>query len=306
MTGGTTEDNIGSQGWFAKEAFRSLKKIEKGSWDYSSSSLLYTLQGSTSYEKIQKDQGEDSYKNIVTSVEKLFIQKIAPKIVKNLPDKFHYIDFGPGTEHKEEYFLEAIKAQGKQALYVPVDISKYMLDIANQYAEQKGFHTHPIHQTFENVTYELDGLAPDFRFISLGLTFVNYGPQRILSLLNQSVNHHGSSFITVHLRDRIDIEAVRKVYEKTVRDIIFSKIGLLGLNPGVDITEIEVTDAIEIFCTVKNTNEILDRVGIRAGDKMLLFRSYRYTLNDLKSLLRNYDTDYYDEGVEFIGCVING
>ena len=296
---------VGSQEWFQREAIRSIKRRPDGIWDYSSSSLLYTTGGSDSYEAIQKDDSAGSYKNIVTTTETKLIELIAPKIVKSLPDTFNYIDFGPGTEHKEKYFFDAIKENGKKALYVPVDISKHMLDAANQYAIQQGFQTHPIHQTFEDVVSEIDAINDEYRFVSLGLTFANYEPEKILDILRQVITGNGSVFITAHLRDRIDIESLRKMYEETVQDIIANKIKLLGLDSEVDVHEITVTDAVELYCTVKNTNEIVKDLGMSVGDKILLFRSYRYTLDELKNILENFDVSYYDEGMEFVGCVIS-
>lgn len=297
---------VGSHEWFQTEALNALKKIADGFWDYSNSSVVYTPENSLSYKQLQNDAGHTSYKESVTSAEHSLIKLIAPQIVEKLPHKFQYIDFGPGTEHKEKYFLEAIDNQNKEALYVPLDISEQMLDIADTYAKQRGFKTHPIHQTFEHATAEIKELDSDFRFVSLGMTFANYKAQQILAILDKTTNKNGTSFITVQMRDRVDIEKIKKIYTESVsRHMLHNKIKLIGLNPETDIVGIEANDKVEVVGTVKNTNPMLDQLGIKPGDRMLLLRSYRFSYEELEDTLKDYDTHYYDEGKEFIGCVIN-
>lgn len=297
------EKEIGSQKWFEQTAISSIKKIDDDIWDFSNSSILYTPASSSAYENIQRN--EHGYKKIVTGAEASFIEKVAPKIVDKLPQSFTYVDFGPGTEHKERFFQNAIKKQNKDILYVPVDISKQMLDVANTFAINAGFKTYPIHNTFENVVGILDGLNSDYRFISLGLTFINYEPDKILNILKKAADNNGSVFITAHIRERLDMETVRKTYESSVaKDMINGKLRLVGIDPETDIDNVEVTDEIKIYVTLKNTNPTLEKLGVDVGDKLFVLRSYRYSLDELKEILSGYGVDYYDDDTEFIACVI--
>ncbi len=109
---------IGSEDWFKDEAIKSISKISDKIWDYSNSSVLYTPQTSSAYEEAQKDEEDSSYKKVVTDEESLFIQQIAPDIVRVLPNDFIYLDLGPGTEHKEKSFQDSALLQKKSFLYV--------------------------------------------------------------------------------------------------------------------------------------------------------------------------------------------
>ena len=60
------------------------------------------------------------------------------------------------------------------------------------------------------------------------------------------------------------------------------KLELLGLNINQDMGDVEVTDGIRVWGTVRNINEILEEKGVKSGDKMLLFQSLRPSLEDLE------------------------
>ena len=298
------KNEIGLEEWFRNKALASITKIEEGVWDYSDSSVLYTPQFSSLYEEVQKDAEHNGYKKKVTDEETLFIETIASTIIKSLPNNFAYIDLGPGTEHKEKFFQDAILAQNKNALYVPVDVSEQMLNIANDYAKNRGFKTYPLHQTFENLDVDLQDLPNVYRFVSLGLTFTNYEPKKILKILNKIIALNGSLFITAQLRERVNMSEIQKIYSEVIATMLPNKLNLVNVNFEQDIANIEVTDGVEIYARLKNISPELKAIGVQSGDKLLLLRSYRYELKELKETLKGYEVEYYDEGGQFAGCLI--
>ncbi len=180
-----------------------------------------------------------------------------------------------------------------------------MFEIADEYAKSRGISTHPIHQTFESLKEDLEELPNKYRFVSLGLTFTNYKPNEILKILEEIAGSKGTFFITVQLRDRVDMRKIQKAYKEVIAPkMLPSKLALVGLDFEKDITSIEVTDKVEIYATLRNVSSELERVGVQKGDKLLLLRSYRYTLEQLKKTLSNYNVEYFDEGSQFIGCLI--
>lgn len=296
---------IGSKEWFKKRAESALKRAERpGVWDFSDSALIWSPDAEKFYKNLQED--DTQYKSIVTDVESDFLKKIAPSIIESLPRAFSFIDLGPGTEHKERFFLAEIKKQNKEMVYIPVDVNLAMLNIAVTFAKQHGFHVHPIHQTFEELPKDLMDISKSFKFASLGLTFTNYDPTRGLDILKNIIDYNGAAFITSQLRDRIDIEVTRRTYaSETVQRLLLPKLRLLGLGED-NIEDVEVTDDIFVYHVLKNIPDNLRRVGMKEGDKVLALKSYRYTHEELKKIIEpNFNAQYYDIGSEFLGVRIS-
>ena len=132
--------------WFKKRAFRSLSIITPHVWDYSDSLLLYLSSGVEQYESLQKT--DTPYFKLVTKPESEYLQSIAKSVVDLLPNKFEYIDLGPGTEHKEQFFFDELKRQGKDFTYIPVDISEYYLKLAERHAINQGIKVKPANASF--------------------------------------------------------------------------------------------------------------------------------------------------------------
>ena len=118
--------------WFKKRAFESITPISPNVWDYSDSLLLYISSGVEKYESLQETN--TPYFKLVTQPEREYLQSIAKEVVDQLPLDFEYIDLGPGTEHKEQYFFDELKRQGKKFTYIPVDISGHYLALAEEHA----------------------------------------------------------------------------------------------------------------------------------------------------------------------------
>ncbi len=298
------ENIIGSQKWFKKRAIDSLRKIDENTWDYSDSTLAWSPGAMSIYKDIQ--EREPLYRKNITDKESNLIKNISSEIVSSLPEKCLYIDLGPGTEHKEKFFFDAIKNQGKNILYVPVDINLDMLAIADEYAKKNGFNTYPINQTFEDLPMNLQKLPRLHRFVSLGLTFINYEPQKGLEILKRITDQKGTAFITVQLRDRIDINAIRKTYEdKDTQELFLKKIELLGLNPTINIQYVEVTNDVFVYYTIKNIPDNLKTKGLKNGDRLLTLRSYRHSYRDLKEILeKDFKVKYFDRNSEFLAITI--
>ncbi len=288
--------------WFKTRAINSIKPMHSGSWDFSDSLLLYAPKAIAIYEEIQKDGMP--YYDLITKPETEFISKTADEIARELPATSYYIDLGPGTEHKERFFFQSLQAHSKSFIYFPVDISRHILDGAEAFAHTFNITTNPILAPFEECGRYLpnDGT---YRFVSLGLTFINYHMKDILNLLRNIIGVRGSCFITAHVRERVDIEKIKKLYVQDVQSIIEPKMHLLGLNPH-DISNIQVNDKIEIWWTIKNPTPELTQKGIKNGDRILVLQSLRYSLDELKNevpkVFKNYQL--IDIGSSFVGFLL--
>jgi len=296
---------MGSQEWFKKRAIEAIEFNKEGEyWDYSDSLTTYSPQVTKEYQSAQKTYKK--YGEIVTNEEHKLIKSISHDVINELPSEFIYIDLGPGTEHKEKYFFDEIKKQGKNIIYRPVDVNKMMLKEAASFAESEGFMVDLIHDSFEEAYKYVQG-ENRYKFISLGLTFINYKIEDISSILKSILYKNGSVFITAQIRERIDIETVKQAYIETggfSKKLFDIKMGLIGVSPNDYVYEVD--DRIRVWCTIKNPSRLLINKGVKPGDRFLLFRSIRYSENELKELLeKEFDVKYFDKkDFSFIGCLL--
>lgn len=289
--------------WFKKRALGSLKKISEHTWDYSDSLLLYISSGVEKYEQLQ--EGDTSYFQLVTKPEREYLKSIAKNVVEGLPAYFEYIDLGPGTEHKEQFFFDELKRQNKKFIYIPVDISEEYLALAKENAQKQGIETKPLKAAFEEVAGIL-GESNIPRFVNIGLTFSNYEPAIIFDLLKNIAGKDGYMFINTQMRDRVDMKMLHDAYVEDAVTLADDKLNLIGLDPLKDVTPREVDDGFRVWCSVINSNKELENVGIQTGDKLLVFQSIRYTLEQLESELLKTGMHYklFDTGQSFVAVLI--
>ena len=290
-----------NQEWFKERAFKSLKKLDNGIWDFSDSLLVYIGSGDAVYEQLQEE--DTSYFKLVTKPEHEYLQLIAKNIADILPNDFEYIDLGPGTEHKEQFLFDELKKQGKTFTYVPVDISDHFLEMAESHATSQGIPVRKVKASFEELPEVLrESTTP--RFVSLGLTFSNYAPQEILKLLTDIAGVNGFVFINAQMRDRVDMIELQKVYQEDAVRLVDDKVRLIGLDPSTDISPRIADDGFRVSCLVINSNPVLENIGIASGDKLIVFQSLRYTKESLESELAQYTHESFDTGSSFIGTII--
>jgi len=287
--------------WFKNRAFKSLRKINDGIWDFSDSLLLYTNLGSGIYEQLQ--EADTPYFNLVTKPEHEYLKEISKNIADILPKNFEYIDLGPGTEHKEQFLFDELKKQGKVFNYIPVDISDYFLDVAETNAIKQDIKVKRIKTSFEELAKIL-GKPTIPRFVSIGLTFSNYNPDEVMILLKGITGENGFVFINTQMRNRVDMVALQKVYQEDALHLADEKIQFIGLDPLTDITPRFADDGFKVWGTIINSNDKLQEIGINTGDKLLVFQSLRYTKELLQDALKNEDYIIFDMNSSFIASVI--
>lgn len=289
--------------WFKERAIKSLSKINDTTWDYSDSLLLYTPDGDVGYENIQAS--ETLYHKLVTAPERIYLQHSAQRIVSALPNRFLYVDLGPGTEHKEQFIFDEAKKQGKEIVYAPVDISDRYLQIASEYAAQLGISVTPIRVPFEEVAQQLsENDLP--RFVSLGLTYGNYAPKDILTLMRTIMGVTGFGFISAQIRDRVSMPELVKAYTEAIYGFLDAKAALLGLDPMSDIAQRRIDDRIQGWYTIQCVSAELKEAGVREGDTLLMFRTLRPTEDEYRKSVREVlpNSEFLDDGGSFIGTLL--
>ncbi len=289
--------------WFKKHALESIKPIRPGVWDYSDSLLLYIPGSDESYETLQAV--DNPYHRIVTAPERAYLESTAELVATELPESFEYIDLGPGTEHKEQFLFDALKAQGKAFTYRPVDISKRFLELSSEHAKQQGIPVDPLNTSFEELPEKLGPITAP-RFVSLGLTYSNYEPKVVLSLLKKLIGESGYALINSQLRERTDMDALVPVYREDARGMVEGKFGLLGLNVTTDVSAYRTDDAIKTWATVNKVTPALERKGVKAGDELLIFQSLRPTKESLQADVKSEfpNASFFDTGSPFVSTLL--
>lgn len=290
--------DIGSVEWFQRQAWKSLQQSPDGSWDFSDSSPLYSPASLIAYRETQHEETE--YGRHVTAVEHEVLQHVAPEIVLSLPSHFAYIDLGPGTEHKERYFFDAVQKAGKTIEYYAVDISKTVLIESERFASERNIACHSIHDRFEDIVQTVETQIAKPRFVSLGATFANYEPNIAIPMTLQFAGEDGSVMITAQLRDRIDIDEVRRAYVSPQMIKLYEgKLALLGLFPE-DIGGFRASDDIIVHARIKKPSRRLASLGMKPGDSMNVLKTYRWTHEQLKEALRDTQYSLHDAGKTFV------
>ncbi len=286
------------QAWRVDRAFDSLRPLRPHEKDFSDSLLLYTEAGEEEYAHVQ--DAENPYHRLVTAPEHAYLAEIAERIVAELPDEFEYIDLGPGTEHKEQFFFDAAKKLGKKFKYVPVDISKTYLSMSREYAKQQGVDVTPVRASFEELIGPGRNSPP--RFVSLGLTFSNYRPEEALRLLREIAGENGYAFVNSQLRERTDMQKLQEIYGG-MRAMFDEKLALLGLGKD-DVADFEATDGVEIWCRVLNSNPRLEAKGVKSGDRLLVLKSLRPSKESLEQIMAGVPHATYDTGGPFVATLL--
>lgn len=287
--------------WFKERAFKYFKKIEDGIWDYSDSLLLYTQSGAEIYEELQET--DSPYYNLVTKPEREYLEVIAKNIADILPDNFEYIDLGPGTEHKEQFLFNELKKRNKKFIYYPVDISDQYLDLAEARARNQNIEVRKVKSSFEELP-EVLGKHNLPRFISIGLTFSNYQPKEILNLLKKIAGDNSYIFLNSQMRDRVDMNELQKVYQDDAVHLVDEKVKLIGLDPDTDISPRIADQGFHVWTKVIKNNSELEKLGVRVGDKIMVFQSLRYTKESLEEELKSLNYQILDAGSSFIASLI--
>ena len=143
------------------------------------------------------------------------------------------------------------------------------------------------------------------RFVSLGLTFSNYAPQDILTLLKNIAGENSFVFINAQMRDRVDMAALQKVYQEDGEHLADDKLKLLGLDPETDVSPRIADDGFRVWCSIIKGNAVLDKAGVKEGDQLMVFESLRYTKDDLENEIKKTFSHYklFDTGVSFIATL---
>jgi hypothetical protein len=140
----------------------------------------------------------------------------------------------------------------------------------------------------------------------MGLTYTNYTPDKILSLLSTIAGQQGIIFIDAQIRDRVNIAEIIGIYQNQVYTLLEPKIQLLGLGRS-DIAEQWCDDKIQAWFSIKTPNQKLKDLGVKPGDKFFAYYFLRPTKESLETDISNYFKQYtiLDTQESFVGVLLS-
>lgn len=278
------QSQIGSVEWFRNRASKVLNWNEDGQyWDFSDSLATWSPETAELYGSVQK---ETEYKETVTSDEYRHFAEIYPQLLELLPPIDLYVDLGPGTEEKEREFAHAMRVKNPEMIYVPVDVNKPMLDMAE--TRNTDLDPRPVQAPFEDVDKQLP--SDKVVFASLGLTYINYQPEEIHTILKGIIGENGIALVNIQKREGLDIEELKGMYTDGhgfAKELFRIKLELIGLEEGS--YNLEADNEIEVWAKITKQCKLINCEEVMPGERIKVFRSARYNPEDIE---RAMDTDF--------------
>ena len=215
------------------------------------------------------------------------IERHSDSIISKLAAPLNVIDLGPGYPDKTFPLLERMRTEHLSGCYIPVDISRRFLKLAANACRPFGFPVEPCHSLFE----ELPGRfstesAPSGRLVLMGVTFMNYAPERACRLLSRLIRPGDAAVVAVELLRDGGLESVMQPYRtEQAKTFNFLPLEIVGVNPdSVSYFVRFERSRIEMGFETRRPVSI-GKVHLRTGQRIVTSFSYRYRIQDLRALL---------------------
>jgi hypothetical protein len=169
----------------------------------------------------------------------------------------------------------------------PVDVSHRFLKLAADACRPFGFCVEPCHSLFEELPKRLAGMhACSGRLLLMGVTFMNYAPERVCRLLSSLIRPGDAAVIAVELLRDGFLQSVMQPYRSEQAEAFnFLPLEILGVQ----------ASSVEYFVRFERNRiemgfEALGKVNIGAvqlepGSRLVTSFSYRYRIQELRALL---------------------
>lgn len=194
------------------------------------------------------------------------------------------VDLGPGYPDKTLPIAQYCKDKLVSLQYVPVDINQSFLDIATAEVRKYTTDIKPIQALFEECADKIPAAPSQDILVMIGLTFMNFSPNKILSLLKKLGGQHGRALIACEILSpgkSID-EILRRYRTPEAQEVAFNPIRSLGAVKD-DITySVEFKDGrIEMSFQLRRA-----LANLPAGSNIVTAVSYRYTESELRQYIQ--------------------
>lgn len=259
--------------------------------------LYYEEEQALAYlEMIGKDKFSDS---LHKPIEEL-VAKYAHSLIGIGTKNAEVFDLGPGLPTKTIPLLKNLQERKIPFKYIPVDISKSFLSLAEQEVKKLGVESVGINCLFEELPNRVSPKTnPELsRIFLIGLTFNNYRPNQILSLLSELSEKNDFAIIITEYYEKDKENSILIPYQDEYAEKFnFLVLNLMGLEK----------DKFEYFARFRNQRiemgfkpkKNIDIQGLKLTkkDKIITAISYRYTNSSLTRYIQKYykNFEYYKE-----------
>ncbi len=261
--------------------------------------FAYLNEGADNWDKIaQSRSGKDG----INKMELELLRKRIADFLSEYSDakKINVIDIGCGNGIPVYPILEKLKQKNISFRYVPVDISKTILDLAVKNVREKfgNIPCKPIELDFElgnfaDIIYELRGSNYSNLMLFLGSTLGNHSDRhRVLTNFRDSMGVEDFLLIGVELTNFSKIDKITSGYQgKVDKDFAYFIPEMIGINRrdtdfkvswNNTLGQVDVHIILKKDCKIKIGNE---QFVLEKGEKLLLVRSVKFTEWNITKLL---------------------
>lgn len=218
------------------------------------------------------------------------IEENVGQIFKDL-NEVNLIDLGPGYPDKSLPIAKFLA--GKSPLnYFPVDISLMYLKIAEDAMKPYCTKITPVNSKFEDL--KSANAFKDLKnpYIMIGLTFMNFNCDNILTLLKEVINNNGNVIFASELKTKNTQEIIQQYLNEETKNFAFTPLEILGFNPNFFTYEAAFNNnRIEISFIAKSNIES-ENITFPKGAKIITAISNRYSPEDIENLASKYFKNY--------------
>lgn len=214
--------------------------------------------------------------------------------------KVELYDLGPGLPTKTIPLIKNLQERKIPFSYIPIDISKSFLKLAQDEVAKYGVESKGINCLFEELPKNIDEKKDEkiTRIFLIGLTFNNYRPKQILSLLSKLCEKNDIAIIITEYYEKDKENSILIPYQdKYAENFNFLVLKLMGFDK----------ENFQYFARFRNQRiEMgfkplrkikIEELNLNKNDKIITAISYRYTNSSLTRYIQNYykNFEYYKE-----------
>lgn len=254
--------------------------------------FCYLGEGAKEWDRIAKRR--TSVMKGINTFESDLLKKRIKNIVSTFSDckKINIIDIGCGNGEPVAPILDELSKLGITIRYVPIDISREMLDIAKDFVskrykniEIKTFQLDFELGNFSDIIFELKGGGYSNLLLHLGSTLGNHSDrQRVLANFRDSMSSDDYLIIGVELTNFLKINKILPHYEeKELGDILYlmpEYIGIDRKDTDYDFSWNDKLNQVEVKMILKKDARVKigdEKFTLEKGEAILLVRSVKFS-----------------------------
>jgi uncharacterized SAM-dependent methyltransferase len=260
----------------------SLRHESGGRWHISEFRELYsTEEQARAYDAIH---GNEAYSDRMHGAEVAMLQRHKSDIVNCWSERVAVIDLGCGMAENTVIVLDEAVRQGKRPHYHPVDLNNFYLKAATERAQKIGAKVTP-HSTD---IHDIAGLAASARGDNalnfwLSVNFSNF--PYLLGPIAAEMRHGDTAFFAVQLLKDANL-ALSAYRVPELVNFLFLALERAGVRKEDAEYFAEVNNAtMESGFIVKKVPDELRRRGVAEGDRIVVMRSFKPTLERFEKML---------------------